>query len=201
MLFQEGYVYHIKDDYFQKVQDDKLMRNKEGGAYRPTFFCMRDQKIDGLLWVVPMSSRTEKFQAIMDKQVARYGRCLTIVIGEYDGRQAAFLIQNMFPVTEKYLDHIHTRNGNPVPVRHSIARQIRSNATRARQLVYNGKNVVFPDIRRLENLMRAELQREALTAQIIAEAKQEAADLLRLALTGEEARAYLKKRAEDGNAG
>ena len=179
MLFQEGYVYHIKDDYFQKVQDDKLMRNKEGGAYRPTFFCMRDQKIDGLLWVVPMSSRTEKFQAIMDKQVARYGHCLTIVIGEYDGRQAAFLIQNMFPVTEKYLDHIHTRNGNPVPVRHSIARQIRSNATRARQLVYNGKNAVFPDIRRLENLMRAELQREALTAQIIAEAKQEAADLLR----------------------
>lgn len=38
---------------------------------------------------------------------------------------------------------------------------------------------VFPDIRRLENLMRAELQREALTAQIIAEAKQEAADRLR----------------------
>lgn len=44
---------------------------------------------------------------------------------------------------------------------------------------YYGKNVVFPDIRRLENLMRAELQREALTAQIIAEAKQEAADRLR----------------------
>ena len=30
---------------------------------------------------------------------------------------------------------------------------------------------------------------------------EEAADLLRLALTSEEARAYLKKRAEDGNAG
>lgn len=36
-----------------------------------------------------------------------------------------------------------------------------------------------PDIRRLENLMRAELQREALTAQIIAETKREAADRLR----------------------
>ena len=40
---------------------------------------------------------------------------------------------------------------------------------------------------------------------IVQEAKtmtdEEAADLLRLALTGEEARAYLKKRAEDGNAG
>lgn len=38
---------------------------------------------------------------------------------------------------------------------------------------------VFPDIRRLENLMRAELQREALTVQIIAETKREAADRLR----------------------
>ena len=40
---------------------------------------------------------------------------------------------------------------------------------------------------------------------IVPEAKtmtgEEAADLLRLALTGEDARAYLKKRAEDGNAG
>ena len=33
------------------------------------------------------------------------------------------------------------------------------------------------------------------------ETDEAAADLLRLALTSEEARAYLKKRAEDGNAG
>ena len=29
---------------FEKVQDDKLMQNKENGTYRPTFFCMRDEK-------------------------------------------------------------------------------------------------------------------------------------------------------------
>ena len=33
-----------------------------------------------------------------------------------DGKKAAFLIQNMFPVILKYIDHIHTKNGNPVPV-------------------------------------------------------------------------------------
>ena len=47
--------------------------------------------------------------------------------------------------------------------------------------------------------------RGAVFESIVPEAKtmtdEEAADLLRLALTGEEARAYLKKRAEDGNAG
>ena len=47
--------------------------------------------------------------------------------------------------------------------------------------------------------------RGAVFESIVPEAKtmtdEEAADLLRLALTGEEARAYLKKRAKDGNAG
>ena len=69
-----------------------------------------------------------------------------------------------------------------------------------------------------EKMLRQKLSREerrtrshrlivrgAVFESIVPEAKtmtdEEAADLLRLALTGEEARAYLKKRAEDGNAG
>ena len=95
---------------------------------------------------------------IRDKQIEKRGECLSIVIGEYDGRQAAFLLQNMFPITEKYLDHIHTRNGNPVPVKHSIAQEVRTNMQKLRQLIYRGKQVVFPDVRRLEKLMLEELQ-------------------------------------------
>ena len=69
-----------------------------------------------------------------------------------------------------------------------------------------------------EKMLRQKLSREerrtrshrlivrgAVFESIVPEAKtmtdEEAADLLRLALTGEEARAYLKKRAENGNAG
>ena len=29
------YVYHIKDEYFEKVQDFNFMQNKEGGTHRP----------------------------------------------------------------------------------------------------------------------------------------------------------------------
>ena len=68
MNYQEGYVYHIKDEYFTKVSDPNLMQNKENGNYRPTFYCMRDDKTS-LLWLVPLSSRVEKFQAIYDKQI------------------------------------------------------------------------------------------------------------------------------------
>lgn len=156
MLIQEGYVYHINDRYFEKAQDDKLMQNKENGTYRPTFFCMRDERTS-LLWMVPMSTRVEKFQAIHDKQVARYGKCLTIVMGEYDSRKAAFLLQNMFPVLPCYLDHIHTRNGNPVPVKYSIQSEVRSKMKQVWRLTTKGIKIVFPDILRLEKLMLEEL--------------------------------------------
>ena len=155
MDYQKGYVYHIKDEYFTKANDPNLMQNKENGSYRPTFYCMRDEKTS-LLWLVPLSSRVEKFQAIYDKQVEKYGNCLTIVMGEYDGKQAAFLLQNMFPITEKYLDHIHTRNNNPVPVKYSIQTEISTKIKRILQLHARGKKSVFPDISKLEHLMLEE---------------------------------------------
>lgn len=54
MVYQEGYVYHIKDEYFIKANDPNLMQNKENGNYRPTFYCMRDEKTT-LLWLVSLS--------------------------------------------------------------------------------------------------------------------------------------------------
>lgn len=156
MDYQEGYVYHIKDEYFMKANDPSLMQNKENGSYRPTFYCMRDEKTS-LFWLVPLSSRIEKFRAIYDKQIEKYGNCLTIVMGEYDGKQAAFLLQNMFPITEKYLDHIHTRNNNPVPVKYSIQTEVSTKMKRILQLHARGKKIVFPDISRLEGLMLEEI--------------------------------------------
>ena len=156
MLYQAGYVYHIKDEYFIKANDNKLMQNKENGNYRPTFYCVRDINT-GLLWMVSLSSQFQKFKSIHDKQQQRYGKCLTIVLGKYDGRDAAFLLQNMFPVTEYYLNHIHTRNGNPVPVSFAIHKKISVNMKVIQNLLRRGKKVVFPDVARLQQLMLSEL--------------------------------------------
>jgi len=65
-----GNVYHIKNLYFEVVKDDKLMRNHEGSAYRPTYFCIKDKKTE-LLWVIPMSRRVEKYKPIIEKDSAR----------------------------------------------------------------------------------------------------------------------------------
>ena len=65
MLFQEGFVYHIKDEYFLKANDVMLMQNKEGGSYRPTYFALKDCETS-LLWMVPMSARFSKYKALYD---------------------------------------------------------------------------------------------------------------------------------------
>jgi hypothetical protein len=154
-----GYVYHIKNTYFDAVDDDKLMRNHEGGSYRPTYFCVKDEK-SGLLWVIPMSSRTEKYKAYMQKDIDRYGKCLKIVIGEYASVNAAFLLQNMFPVLPKYIDHIHLVKSNPVPVNTRLQAIIDRNFRELLRLHRKGVKIVFPDITRLEKLMLDELAAE-----------------------------------------
>jgi len=151
-----GYVYHIKDSYFDLAQDDKLMRNREGGAYRPTYYCLKDEKT-GLLWVIPMSRRTEKYEGFMKKDIARYGECLKIVIGEYTGIKAVFLLQNMFPVLPKYIDHAHLVKQTPIAVDLRLQAIINRNFRELLHLHRRGIKVVFPDIIRLEKLMLSEL--------------------------------------------
>ena len=154
-----GYVYHIKDSYFEAANDDKLMRNHEGGAYRPTYFCVKDEKT-GLLWVIPMSTRIGKYQAIIDKDIERYGKCIKIFIGEYANRQNAFLFQNMFPILPKYIDHIHLIRQNPVPVNQRLQTLFDRNFRDVLRLHRRGAKIVFPDITRLEKLMLDEMSAE-----------------------------------------
>ena len=150
-----GYVYHIKEDYFSIANDGKLMRNYEGGAYRPTYFCLRDKKTD-LFWVIPMSSRTDKYRPFVERDKIKFGTCLKIVIARYGDQDSAFLLQNMFPILPEYVDHIHTVKGRPVPVEERVKTELLKAFMEVRRLHSRGAKVVFPDIDRLERLMLAE---------------------------------------------
>ncbi|PHU35984.1 type III toxin-antitoxin system CptIN family toxin [Pseudobutyrivibrio ruminis] len=151
----QGYTYHIKDEYFDFVDDKMLLQNKEDDSYRPTMYCIKDSDSD-LYWMVPLSTQYEKYSAIRESILAKGKPCKGIIMGEYDGKQAAFLIQNMFPVTEKYIDHIHTRNGNPVPVKKELQKVIRKNVKSFLALNGKGIKVTFTDIDRLKKIMLSE---------------------------------------------
>ena len=147
-----GYAYHIKDSYFAMANDPNLMQNKEQGKYRPTLYCVRDKKT-GILWMVPISSQYEKFESIRNKILEKGKPCRGIILGEYAGKKAAYLLQNMFPITEKYIDHIHTVNGNPVPVSFELQEEIRKNLKALLSLNSRGIKVTFTDINNLMKLL------------------------------------------------
>ena len=161
IMYKEGFTYHIKDDFFinaKKHELDKgLMSNKEGGNFRPTYYAIKDSTTD-LLWVIPLSLKVEKYQNIYNGKVEKHGSCDTIVMGEYDGVKAAFLLQNMFPIKEEYIDHIHTRNGNPVPVKEITKLEINQKIKKLKQLFNRGIKPVFTEFSRLEQLMLHENQ-------------------------------------------
>lgn len=153
---KSGYVYHIKELYYDKVKDAKLMRTHEGASVRPTYFCLQDKKT-GLLWVVPMSGKVEKYQVIIDRDNKCHGKCVKIIIGTYAGKPNAFLFQNMFPLLPKYFDHVHKINNNAVPVIQRLRLILNKNFREVMFLHKKGAKIVFPDINRLEALIMQEL--------------------------------------------
>lgn len=141
-----GKSYHIKDSFFSLVNDNKLMSNKEGRKYRLHFFFFADPQINGIYWAVPQSTKVTKYQSIVQQKITKYGRCNTIVIGNYGGQNNAFLIQNMFPIIEEYVDHEHTIGGLSVNIHSSLSRTIISNAMQVLSLCQQGHKLVFPNI-------------------------------------------------------
>ncbi len=61
-----GYIYHIKDDFFDKINDKGLMINHENGKARPTYFTIKDRDI---LWFIPLSSKVFKYKLIIERKL------------------------------------------------------------------------------------------------------------------------------------
>ena len=86
------YSYHIKDAYFTNAEKylgtkcTNLMSNKEGGGYRPHFLCFEDDNNPSVIWAVPQSSQVEKYRRLVERKTERFGRCDTIVIGRFAGK-------------------------------------------------------------------------------------------------------------------
>ena len=60
---QTGYIYHIKDEFFDKINDKGIMINHENGHSRPTYFTIKDKDI---LWFIPLSSKIDKYKKIIE---------------------------------------------------------------------------------------------------------------------------------------
>ncbi len=153
MKVQTGYLYHIKDEFFDMINGKGLMINHENGRSRPTYFTIKDKDI---LWFIPLSSKVSKYQPIIDKKVKKYGDCRSIMIREIADKKSVILLQNAFPTLEKYIDHPHTINGAPARVGDLLKDEILDNFNALLAMKKQGINLFFTDIDKIKEMILEE---------------------------------------------
>lgn len=150
-----GHFYYLNDQYFIDFPDTKLMQNKEtinGQAHdRPCFYAFQDANT-GLYWMIPFSSRVPKFTKIYEQKIQKYGKCDTLVFGNVLGHRKVFLIQNMCPITPKYVKNEYIDGVANIPVRISgvLEKELTDKAKRVLALQRKGISLIFPDVLKIE---------------------------------------------------
>ncbi len=155
-------LYFITDQYYLDFPDEKLMKNKDvidGVPHnRPCFFAFPDKQNPEIYWVVPISSKYEKYKRIEQSKIQKYGKCETIRFGTVLGRNTAFLIQNMCPATKKYLIAYIDKNNMPIRIDNRLAEDVSRNAQAVLAMAKRGAKVVFPDIFQIYRGLEQQLQ-------------------------------------------
>ncbi len=155
-MINKGHFYYINDQYFVDFSDSFLMQNKEtinGKPHdRPCFFAFEDSST-GLFWMIPISSRVEKFKELYTSKIQKYGKCDTIAFGKVLGHEKAFLIQNMCPVTYSYInnEYLDKKTNTPVQVNGILEKELITKAKKVLALHRKGIKLIFPDILKIES--------------------------------------------------
>jgi len=169
---KQGQFYFIADEFYNiHDKDHTLMQNKEmvddTEHGRPCFFAFQDNKSPGIFWCVPISSKISKYEAIYNRKLENQRdrgiqnpKCNTICFGDVMGLPRVFLIQNIFPIIDKYIASVYLdRNTQtPVTIEPETERTVVNNAKDILRLVNRGhKNLVFSNITKIYYDLIAEL--------------------------------------------
>ena len=158
-----GHFYFLTDSYFIDFPDPYLERNKESinGILhgRPCFYSFVDHSTQ-INWFIPFSSKIAKFKQIYNDKIQKMGKCDTIVFGSVLGYEKAFLLQNMCPAIQKYIDgeYIDRISNFPVRVDGVLEKELIKKSSLILALARQGKRVIFPNVLWIEEELIKQLQ-------------------------------------------
>ena len=155
MVIEDGKFYFIKDKFFDVFKEYGLMINKENGNKRPCYFCFRDRKNKEIIWFVPISTKYEKYKKLYEIKKAKVGKkpVYNFVFGKVLGKKAVFLIQNIFPTTEEYIENKYVNSNIDVEIPTTVRDNIIVTSLRVVELAEKGINIPFYDIIRMKNTL------------------------------------------------
>lgn len=149
-------LYILSDDYFERYGQSEMMSNK----YENCPYYLAIEGANGIIWLVPLSSKVEKYRLSIAADEKKYGKgkCIFHYIARVKGKDSAFLIGDAIPVIEKYLLRPFTVNGSPFVVEdEKDIKAIQSKLSRYLALVRNGRLKPYADILDIEKSLLKEL--------------------------------------------
>lgn len=161
MEFINGRLYFIKDEFFTYIGDEYLKVNKET-TKRPHYYAFKDNST-GLLWVIPCSSKISKYKDIIEKKREHNKKHDHIKIIKVNGIEEAFLFQDMFPITEKYISDPYIKQNAFMQIKDKKKlTYIEKNAKNIINLLRHGIKFTptQPDIMRIEKILINDLKSE-----------------------------------------
>ncbi len=148
MPIENGKFYFISNEFIKKYGIKyNLMQNKETGNKRPCYFCFKDRTNDTIIWFVPISKQYEKYKSIYEKKKLKIQHePLNFVFGIVKDENAVFLIQNMFPTVEKYIDEKYQVKNNDITISRPLQKEIIEKAERVLRLEKRNIHIAFSNL-------------------------------------------------------
>ena len=147
----------IEDKFFDDFPDPYLKGNKSEN--RPHYYCFKSE--DNLYWVIPTSTRYEKYQHIIDNRNKNGKPTDFLYVAKLDNNKInAFLIGDMFPITEEYIKREYKFNGIQLKITsETIGNQIEKQAKVILGLLKKGYKFspTQPDALKIEKSLLAKL--------------------------------------------
>ena len=159
MDFVNGRLYFIKDEFFDHIGEKYLKANKEA-TQRPHYYAFKDDST-GLLWVIPCSSKIDKYKNIIQQKIENHKKHDHIQIIKVNGIEEAFLFQDMFPITEEYILNPYIKQNVFMEIKDvKKLENIKKNAKNIIKLMRHGVKFTptQPDVIRIENILIKELE-------------------------------------------
>lgn len=157
MVIEDGKFYFIKDEFFDIFKEYDLMENKENGSKRPCYFCFKDKYDKRIIWFVPISTKYEKYKTILEHKKQKQHRVYNFVFGEVVGKKTVFLIQNLFPTTEKYILEKYTTTNKDVEISMKEKKKVIAYSRQVINMFERGIKIPFYDIIEMKKKLLEEL--------------------------------------------
>jgi len=158
-----GRLYFVKSEFYKKFPNCGLMENKEiiDGKLHKRPCCYLFEYLN-IYWMVPISSKVEKYKIQYQRAIKKYGICDNISFGYVLGEEKAFLVQNLFPVTRDYIDsvYIDKNTGKPIAIPNNLIAELNKKARKKIRYNQQGKLLGITDIMKIYNELLKEIEKE-----------------------------------------